>query len=110
MGYDSRGEDRYDVHLEADLRGNPGEASPVRITNLSSRGCRFASARKSPLGSLITIAVGRIGHLEAEVKWRAGDTYGVRFDHPLPQVFLDHMRLFLSKEPALVAERQPTAV
>jgi hypothetical protein len=34
----------------------------------------------------------------------------VRFDSPLHPVVLDHIRLFLSKEPALVAEREPLTV
>ena len=102
-----RREDRYDVQLAADLHSETGKAEPVRIVNLSSQGCRFTMPRKVRLGKLITIAVGRVGRLDAEVRWRVGRTYGVRFDDQIPDTWLDHMRLFLSEKPAYVAERVP---
>ena len=105
MSAEQREEDRYDVQLAGALQDGTGLADPVRITNLSRRGCRFTVAGRTRLGKLITIAVGRVGYLDAQVKWRLGSTYGVRFDDALPQVVLDHMRLFLSEQPALVAER-----
>jgi hypothetical protein len=101
-----REESRYHVQVAADLQVGDDTFEPVRITNLSRSGCRFTVRRDSALARLITIVVGRVGHLDAEVKWRSGKTYGVRFDAALPQVVLDHMRLFLSEQPALVAERE----
>jgi hypothetical protein len=109
MSYAIRREDRYDVQLAAALHDGTGSADAVRITNLSSHGCRFTMPRATRLGKLITIAVGRVGRLDAQVRWRVGRTYGVRFDDRIPEVWLDHMRLFLSEAPALVAERAPAA-
>ncbi len=39
------------------------------------------------------------------VVWRLGKIHGIRFDRPLPRPLFDHIRLFRSKPPALVAER-----
>ena len=107
MGNEQRAEDRYSVQLAAGLRTETGSAARVRITNLSSWGCRFTLGRHAKLGRLITIAVERIGHLDAQVRWRDGSTYGVRFDDQIPRAYFDHMRLFLSEEPGLVPERGP---
>ena len=109
MGYEQRHEERYNVRLAADLRGEEGSASPIRINNLSSWGCRLTLGRKAKLGDLITIAVARVGQLDGQVKWQDGRTIGVRFDGQIPQAYLDHIRLFLSDPPGLVAERGPVA-
>jgi len=109
MSLEHRQDDRYDVLLPADLHDETGSAEPVKIVNLSSRGCRFTVPGRARLGKLITIAVGRVGRLDAEVRWRVGRTYGVRFDDKIPDVWLDHMRLFLSEKPAYVAERLPAS-
>jgi len=109
MGYVNRQEDRYEVALAADLPTGKGSVARVTITNLSSWGCRFTGPRKAGLGDIVTVAIARIGRLDGQVRWRQGRTYGVRFDDQIPQVWLDHMRLFLSQPPALVAERARVA-
>jgi hypothetical protein len=101
-----RDEDRYSVRFQADARAEDGSDEPVRITNLSSWGCRFTVARQAKLGKLVTLAVARIGQVDGQIKWTDGRTYGVHFDDQLPKVWLDHMRLFLSQPPAFVAERK----
>ena len=63
--------------------------------------------RRLDKGALIVLAFGEAAVLDAKVRWRVGGAHGVRFETPLHPVVLDHIRLFLSKEPALVAERMP---
>ena len=106
MAHEKRQDERYKVGLAARLSDDAAHARAVTVTNVSTRGCRF-NLSEHPLeaGMALTMAFGRVGSIDARVKWRAGRSYGVRFDQPLPSVKLDHIRLFLSEEPALVAER-----
>ncbi len=110
MSVEQRIEDRYDVQVVADLSSQAGAARPISVTNLSRNGCRFVADRGIRFGTRITIAAGRAGTLTARVRWRFGRTHGVRFDQPLPEAVFDHIRLFLSEQPGLVAERQEGTV
>ena len=105
-----RNEDRYDVQVAARVTNGGTAEQTVRVTNLSSSGCRFTAHSKLRLGPLISIRAGRTALLKARVEWRDGDTYGVRFEEPVPPALLDHIRLFLSERPALVADRQAATI
>lgn len=105
-----RHEDRYDVQVSASMHSETGGDEPVRVTNLSNRGCRFTSTRKMPRGAAISIKAGRAKPLQASVQWRVDHTHGVRFDEPIADALLDHIRLFLSEQPALIADRQEGTV
>lgn len=108
MSREHRREDRYNVAVAASFRNGTGGHRPVRVTNLSARGCRFASHDGLLVkGAFVTLSFGRAGAQDGRVKWRTGDMHGVRFDQPLEPGVLDHIRLFLSEQPALVAEREP---
>ena len=109
MSYRKRQEDRYIVSLAATFHHGPAGPQGVRVSNLSARGCRFSSTARLERGSFVALTFGRAGMIDAKVRWRVGDTHGVRFDQPLSPAVLDHIRLFLSEQPALVAERQPIA-
>jgi hypothetical protein len=102
-----RRDPRYSVTVDASVGDEAVAGSAVRVTNVSARGCRFSSVRRIEKGSLIVLAFGEAAVLDAKVRWRVGGAHGVRFEAPLHPVLLDHVRLFLSKEPAFVAERQP---
>jgi len=103
----NRRDPRYSVTVDASLGNEAVTRSAVRVTNVSARGCRFSSVRRLEKGSHIMLAFGNAAVLDARVRWRIGGAHGVRFEDPLHPVVLDHIRLFLSKEPAYVAERQP---
>jgi threonine dehydrogenase-like Zn-dependent dehydrogenase len=97
---------RYGVEVEGIIRGEGGATHTVAISNLSVDGCRFTAAgRRLPAGTLLAIGVGPVGLLHARVAWRVGAVHGVSFDQPLHPAVLDHVRLFLSTEPALIEER-----
>ena len=82
-----------------------GDEQPIAISNLSLDGCRFsAPGQRLSVGAPLMIGVGPAGAIRASVAWRASAVHGVRFDEPLHPAVLDHIRLFLSKEPALVEE------
>jgi hypothetical protein len=107
MTQESKREPRYSVAVDASLGDEAVAGSAVKVTNVSARGCRFSTARRIEKGARIVLAFGETALLDAKVRWRVGGAHGVRFDAPLHPVVLDHIRLFLSKEPALVAEREP---
>jgi hypothetical protein len=106
MDGEHRRDPRYNVTVDASFGNEAVAGSAIRVANVSARGCRFASVRRLDKGSLIVLAFGAAAVLDAKVRWRVGGSHGVRFETPLNPVLLDHIRLFLSKEPALVAERE----
>jgi hypothetical protein len=111
VGYELRLEDRYDVAVAASFHSGPGAARPVRVVNLSARGCRFvARDSRHGVGTAVTLKFGRVEALNGRVKWRIGGTHGIRFEQPLQPAELDHIRLFLSEQPALAAEREPATL
>jgi hypothetical protein len=103
---DRRRAPRYGVEVSGIIRsGSSGEDSVI-ISNLSVDGCRFSSPRRRiAAGTALTMAVGPVDLLQARVAWRTGAVHGVTFDQPLHPAVLDHVRLFLSAEPALIEER-----
>lgn len=107
MTSESRREPRYNIAVEASVRDGTDNQQAVNVTNLSAAGCRFASPdRRLRMRTLVSLSFGRAGVVDAKVRWRVGDMHGVRFDRPLQPAVLDHIRLFLSEKPALVAERE----
>ena len=97
---------RYGVDVAGVIRADGGTTHAVVISNLSLDGCRLsAPGRRFAAGALLTISVGPAGVLPARVAWRVGAVHGISFDQPLHPAVLDHIRLFLSREPALVEER-----
>lgn len=99
-------EDRYDVHVDALMRAPEGSEQIVVMTNFSRRGCRFLALRKLGLGATIAIHAGRGEWIAARVRWRIGMTHGASFDQAIASPLFDHIRLFVSERPALVAERE----
>lgn len=104
-GPEPRHGDRYDVQLDASMQSAEGSRQEVMVTNLSNTGCRFDAKRKLGLGAAIAIQAGRTEPVWARIRWRVGDAHGASFDEPLPDAVLDHLRMFLSETPALIAER-----
>ncbi len=95
---------RYAVSVSAAVLTTP-TGSPVRIRNLSQRGCRFTSPDKIPVGAVTAIRIGQAPPISGRVEWRDGNNYGLLFEEPLHAIVLDHVRCFLSKPPALEPER-----
>jgi len=103
---DKRGAPRYGVDVEGTIRRAGGAEDRVTISNLSRDGCRLtAPGKRFAIGTVLEIAIGPIGIVSARVTRRAGASHGVSFHQPLPKAEFDHIRLFISKEPGLVAER-----
>ncbi len=106
MTREKRREDRYSVVLDARIRNGSGVVHEAMVSDLSRTGCRITSPRRR-LGpnSFLTITVAGVGFLDARVQWRDGNEHGIRFDRPLHQAVLDHIRHYLSREPAYLADK-----
>lgn len=103
---DRRRTTRLEVNVEGVIRRGNGVEHAVAISNLSLDGCWFtASGRRIPARTRLALSVGPLGLLHARVAWRVGAVHGVSFDQALHPAVLDHIRLFLSTEPALIEER-----
>lgn len=105
MEHEKRHQDRYSVQVPASVSDGESPSHEVVVTNLSADGCGFSTSREMPIGAKVCMAMGRIQSLAAQVQWREGERHGLKFEQPLSRVVLDHIRLFLSSPPALVAER-----
>ena len=105
MEHEKRHEDRYSVQVRASLCDGDSQSHDVVVTNLSADGCSFTTSCEMPVGAQVRVAMGRIQAVAAQVQWRDGARHGLKFEQPLSHVVLDHIRLFLSSPPALVAER-----
>lgn len=108
MSVEQRSDARYQVCFDAEV-SDGAAARAVQVANLSRRGCRFlCGAGELADGARIDLMVSRVGAVGAHVIWRRGDWFGVVFDEPLRDAVLDHLRLFVSHEPALYTEDQLT--
>lgn len=101
---DKRREPRYIVDLGASFRNASGEPRRIKVSNLSAQGCRFSTKKRMGVGDYLTVTIGHLSYIDACVKWRSGDVHGVRFVQPLHPAVLDHLRLFLSEQPAALPE------
>jgi hypothetical protein len=97
-------EPRYRVKVAGDLHDGISAALKVTIANLSLRGCRFSARRAVQAGAYVTLALGSAGYYDARVMWSEGEDHGAAFDHPLHPAVLDHVRYFVSSQPAFRAE------
>ncbi len=109
MTEDRRGEPRYMVVVDGKLRNASGSSQPVEVSTLSATGCRLRSPRQLAEGDFFTLKIGPVGPLDAKVAWREGEIHGVQFEELLHPAVLDHMRLFLSENPALYVEGEGPA-
>jgi len=110
MTCEKRREPRYDVAVDASFRNGRGSSQRVKLSNLSTRGCRFASGQRMGPDAFLTLTMGSLDFIDARVTWRDGNVHGIRFLQPLHPAVLQHVCSFLSSKPAeLVAHRAGSA-
>ena len=93
MSRDKRNEPRQGVSVRALVRNGSGAARKVRLSSLSTQGCRFSSRKRMGPGAFLTIRLEQIGVLDGKVEWRDGDLHGIRFIEALHPAVLDHLCL-----------------
>jgi PilZ domain len=71
--------DRHPVEIEAVVQRNDGRKMPVKLTNFSDQGCRIEADGEFHIGERLQIAIPRMGHIKAQVRWASAGTVGARF-------------------------------
>ncbi len=87
-----RSEERHELTIHGRIVTKSGPRD-ITVMDLSASGCRFADRfRGLNPGDQITIKIGPIGPVRADVKWCRQGFVGIAFDNPLYPSVLDHIR------------------
>jgi hypothetical protein len=70
---------RIDVEIDAMAHRSDGSKFPVRVSNFSDQGCRIETDSDVRIGERLNIAVPRMGHVKAQVRWALPGAAGTRF-------------------------------
>jgi flagellar basal body rod protein FlgF len=71
--------DRHPVAIDAVVHRTDGSKAPVRLTNLSDDGCRIEADGHFIIGERVNIAIPRMGHVKAQVRWALDGSAGAKF-------------------------------
>ena len=75
----ARRKDRHPVEIDAVVQHTDGRKEPVRLSNFSDEGCRIESDGEFHVGERLRIAIPRMGHIKAQVRWSTPGSVGARF-------------------------------
>jgi len=75
----ARRKDRHPVEIEAVVQRTDGSKEPVKLSNFSDEGCRIEAAGDYHIGERLQIAIPRMGHIKAQVRWSMPGSVGARF-------------------------------
>ena len=90
---DERAKERHAISVQGRYRTGSGVAKDVDVLDLSETGCRFFDrfGRMVP-GTEISLRIGPIGPVIAQVRWCRQQVVGVEFETPLYGPVFDHIR------------------
>ena len=71
--------DRHPVEIDAVVQRTDGRKEPVKLSNFSDEGCRIEAGGDFHIGERVQIAIPRMGHIKAQVRWTMSGTAGARF-------------------------------
>ncbi|HEY8434933.1 MAG TPA: PilZ domain-containing protein [Sphingomicrobium sp.] len=75
----ARRKDRHPVEIDAVVHRADGRKEPVTLSNFSDEGCRIESDGDFHVGERLQIAIPRMGHIKAQVRWSTPGSVGARF-------------------------------
>ena len=75
----ARRKDRHPVEIDAMVHRTDGSKEPARLSNFSDEGCRIESGGDFHIGERLQIAIPRMGHIKAQVRWIGPGSAGARF-------------------------------
>lgn len=75
----ARRKDRHPVEIDAVVQRTDGSKEPVRLSNFSDEGCRIEADGDYHIGERLQIAIPRMGHIKAQVRWAMPGSVGARF-------------------------------
>jgi len=70
---------RHPVSIDAIIHRSDGSKAPVKLTNFSDDGCRIEAAEEFRIGERVQIAIPRMGHVKAQVRWSHPGSAGAKF-------------------------------
>lgn len=82
---DARSSERFDVGVDATLRGVDMLPIDVLVVNLSSTGCAIETPARLEKGAAVRLGLGQAGICEAKIVRRQGKIYGCEFVSPMSQ-------------------------
>jgi hypothetical protein len=71
--------DRHTVAIDAVVHRSDGSKIPAKVTDLSDDGCRLEASDDFKIGERVNIAVPRMGHVKAQIRWALPGSAGARF-------------------------------
>jgi hypothetical protein len=71
--------DRHVVDIDAVVHRMDGRKVPAKLSNLSDEGCRIDAPNDFRIGERLHIAIPRMGHVRAQVRWILPDSAGAKF-------------------------------
>jgi hypothetical protein len=71
--------DRHPVAVDAVVRRDDGSTAPVKLTNFSEEGCRIEADDEFRIGERLSIAIPRMGQIQAQVRWALPGSAGAKF-------------------------------
>ena len=71
--------DRYPVSIDATVHRSDGTKAPAKLTNFSDEGCRIEATDEFRVGEKLQIAIPRMGHVKAQVRWSYPGNAGAKF-------------------------------
>ena len=75
----ARRKDRHPVEIDATVLRTDGRKEPVKLSNFSDEGCRIEADGDFHVGERLQIAIPRMGHIKAQVRWAEPGSAGARF-------------------------------
>ena len=107
MGVETRSETRHPITVQGRFRRTNGQLRDVPIGDISASGCRFYDRfGKMEPGTRLSLKIGAIGPIAAVVRWCEASTVGVKFEQPLYDAVLDHIRATMDERVLAVELRR----
>lgn len=90
---EERRDERHGITVPGRYRTGSGMAVDVTLRDLSRGGCQIHDRLgRLSVEQFLTIRIGPIGPIDSRVRWQDGRVAGIRFDQPLADTVLDHIR------------------
>ena len=74
-----RRKDRHPVIIDAIINRADGTKAPARLSDFSDNGCRIETETEFRIGERLQIAIPRMGHVKAQVRWVVPGGAGAKF-------------------------------
>ena len=71
--------DRHPVEIDAVISRIDGRKEAVKLSNFSDEGCRIEALGEFRIGERVSIAIPRMGHIKAQVRWALPGSAGAKF-------------------------------